>query len=125
MSNRMIKGWKLYQSGKVSLLHADDELIQFMVEGEGNDYTVDWDLKEGVVRCGLCPDYEYRHGYANDEMGLNGSFICKHIWGTFWLMAEIRGVNQQSKIEIAEQETAVNFPLESLFAPINYPQGVV
>lgn len=96
--NRMVKGFHLYQHGSVELVHEDEELLQFMVRSGKRKYTVEFDLVEGVVRCLPCQDYEYRHQYANDEMGLNGSFICKHIWAGVFKLSELRGVNQQTSL---------------------------
>lgn len=98
-TTRMSKGWKLYQKGCVELVHEDEELIQFEVRSGKRTYLVEFDLVEGVARCTPCQDYEYRHQYANNELGLNGSFICKHIWSALFKLSELRGVNQQTSLD--------------------------
>ncbi|WJI09160.1 hypothetical protein FGU46_03170 [Methanobacterium sp. CWC-01] len=97
-TTRMSNGWRLYQKGSVELVHEDEELLQFEVQSGKQMYLVEFDLQEGVARCNPCQDYEYRHQYGNSEIGLNGSFICKHIWASVFKLSELRGVNQQTSL---------------------------
>lgn len=96
MRNRLIEGYKLYKRGNVDLLFEDEELIQFEVLSSKEYYTIDLDLPAGVARC-LCPDYMYRHQGA--DTGLDGSFICKHLWASFFKLAEHRGVGSQNTLD--------------------------
>lgn len=108
-TNRMVEGWKLYQKGNVELIHEDEELLQFQVKSKKQIYLCDMDLKEGTVRCNPCQDYEYRHQYANSTMGLDGSFICKHLWSCFFKLGEIRGIGKQvNLIDILEPALTVS-----------------
>lgn len=79
--NRILNGLKLYQGGKVSVDHEDDELMIFNVHGSKDEiYQVS--IYDNFILC-QCDDYQYR---APNEPG---SYICKHAWAALFKVTEM------------------------------------
>jgi len=98
--NRLDSGFKLYQNGNCSLVFVDENEIQIQVQSGSKDYLVS--IVDGVARCNLCEDYEYRfHKHGNAK---NGSFLCKHCFAALFYIAEHRGVkNHQVTFKVKER----------------------
>lgn len=99
--NRMVKGFHLYQHGRVEQIHEDEELLQFEVQSNKQIYEVTFDLHEGTVICNPCQDYYYREPLSV------GSFFCKHISAAWFKLAELRGVR-------ASQTTLASTPVKKV-----------
>jgi hypothetical protein len=85
---RLEKGFALYQKGMCNLVFEDEDEIQIEVKSKKITYLVS--ILNGVVRCNLCEDYEYR--FQREGNSKNGSFLCSHCFAALFKLAELRGV---------------------------------
>lgn len=92
--NRLDSGFRLYLRGKCSLVFEDDDEIQVQVQSGSTDYLVS--IVDGVARCNLCEDYEYR--FQKNGNAKNGSFLCKHCFAALFYIAELRGVKNHQAV---------------------------
>lgn len=98
MSDPINDGFKLYQKGYVTFLGETNGLYEFDVLGSkpkrGGDrpnYYVT--IKDGVGFCNNC--WSFKKNWNKHT----GSFFCKHIAACLFLLAEIKGVNQQEEVD--------------------------
>ena len=97
--NRIIEGFKIYQKKDISLLFADDIMMQFEAKSKKKKYLVA--NVDDVMRCD-CPDFTFRFEKSNNAH--NGSFLCKHCYASLFLLAEIKGMKEQHKLPIHQTE---------------------
>ena len=93
--DRIDSGFKLNRDKKVRLKEYDSKnaYYEFEVESrttKGKIYPVYCD--NGHWNCPECPDFTNRWNEA-------GALTCGHIAACFFKLAEIKGVNQQAKLE--------------------------
>jgi hypothetical protein len=100
--SRIEKGFNLFQKGNVSLLFADEEMIQFEVRSKKKIYLVA--SIDGILRCD-CEDYQFR--FQRESNAKNGSFLCSHCFAALFKLGEIRGIGSQSTLEFADRKVVV------------------
>ena len=122
--NRMDEGWKLYQKGNVTLQYQDDRYYAFEIPGQGKikilneeddgfsalatrvKYDVVYDGEEWMC---LCEDFQFRNPNSI------GAFSCKHIFAAMFKLAEMRGVNQQTTLNMVRKEHGID-PISGRFS---------
>jgi uncharacterized Zn finger protein len=97
-TDRITRGYAVYQHGHVTLLEADieHESYTFRVKGSNHEvYHVHYE--EGSW---LCECDDWRNRAPKDP----GSFLCKHIDSCYFLLAELKGVGKQAALEFADKK---------------------
>lgn len=94
-TDRISRGFSVYQHGHVELIEADveHESYTFQVQGSNHEvYNVHYEEGSWLCEC---------HDWRNRAPGDPGSFTCKHIDSCYFKLAELKGVNKQSTLEFA------------------------
>jgi len=97
-TNRITRGYAVYQHGHVTLLEADVEHESYTFQVKGSNHQVyNVHNEEGSWLCD-CADWRGRG--PNDP----GSFTCKHIDSCYFLLAELKGVGKPATLELADKK---------------------
>ena len=97
--SRVEKGFNLFQKGNVSLIFADEEMLQFEVRSKKKVYLVA--SIDGILKCD-CEDYQFR--FQRESNAKNGSFLCSHCFAALFKLGEIKGIGSQSTLEFADKK---------------------
>lgn len=96
-SDRVAKGWRLFQRGNVKLV-GDDVVLSFSVQSDTSNkkfYFVTIDKKSWVMMC-TCEDYAYSSAklLMSDDGCHIGSFLCGHMYGSIFELGKVKGSGQ-------------------------------
>jgi hypothetical protein len=100
--SRVEKGFNLFQKGNVSLIFADEEMLQFEVKSKKKVYLVA--SIDGILKCD-CEDYQFR--FQRESNAKNGSFLCSHCFAALFELGRVRGIGSQSTLEFADRKVIV------------------
>jgi hypothetical protein len=100
--SRIEKGFNLFQKGNVSLVFADEEMIQFEVKSKKTVYLVA--IIDGILKC-HCEDYQFR--FQRESNAKNGSFLCAHCYAALFELGKVKGIGSQSTLEFADKKVIV------------------
>jgi len=93
--NRLDKAWKILRQGKVRITLNEEHIRQARVESEDNS------KKEYGVRCVNDKDWDCDcEDYLYNYMTAKGSYQCKHILAMVFKIAELKGVESQTRLKI-------------------------
>ena len=71
--SRLTAGYRLYQKGNCSLIFEDDDEYRDSSSEWITDYLVSF--VDGVARCNLCEDYEFRFQRLKETVRMEASFL--------------------------------------------------